>query len=163
MANIVPIEKGQLNWHTPLNENIEALNQAMGALLRQIYPVGCYYMSSLPDRPEDVLGFGTWERIKGRMIVGVDENDASFDTAGKTGGSKAHTLTMEQIPNHNFSFGTTTQVYSNQPTGDYIPTSIKPFAATASRSTIYTNSLGGGQAHNNMPPYETAYIWKRTA
>ena len=26
-----------------------------------------------------------------------------------------------------------------------------------------TNSRGGGQAHQNMPPYSTLYMWKRTA
>lgn len=25
------------------------------------------------------------------------------------------------------------------------------------------NSVGGGQAHNNMPPYLAVYVWKRTA
>jgi microcystin-dependent protein len=28
-------------------------------------------------------------------------------------------------------------------------------------STTY--STGGGQAHNNMPPYLAVYMWKRTA
>ena len=25
------------------------------------------------------------------------------------------------------------------------------------------NNVGGNQAHNNMPPYLSVYIWKRTA
>lgn len=29
--------------------------------------------------------------------------------------------------------------------------------------TITIDSTGGGEAHNNMPPYEVAYCWKRTA
>lgn len=26
-----------------------------------------------------------------------------------------------------------------------------------------TNTVGGNQSHNNMPPYLTVYIWKRIA
>lgn len=27
----------------------------------------------------------------------------------------------------------------------------------------YTKSVGGGKAHNNMQPYMTLYMWRRTA
>ena len=29
--------------------------------------------------------------------------------------------------------------------------------------TFSLTSNGGNQAHNNMPPYKTVYIWERTA
>mgnify|MGYP006253051035 len=30
-------------------------------------------------------------------------------------------------------------------------------------STFTTSSTGGDQAHNNLQPYITAYMWRRTA
>lgn len=29
--------------------------------------------------------------------------------------------------------------------------------------TVTINNSGGGQAHNNMPPYLSVYMWQRTA
>ena len=28
---------------------------------------------------------------------------------------------------------------------------------------MYTGPSGGGEAHNNMPPYLAVFVWKRTA
>ena len=39
--------------------------------------------------------FGT-----GRTIVGVDSSDTDFDTVRETGGSKTHTLTMDELPGY---------------------------------------------------------------
>ncbi|MBR3169192.1 hypothetical protein IKF23_02010 [Candidatus Saccharibacteria bacterium] len=30
-------------------------------------------------------------------------------------------------------------------------------------NAYHNQSVGGGQPHQNMPPYQTLYLWKRTA
>jgi len=40
-------------------------------------------------------------------------------------------------------------------------TGTGPGAGTTNQ--MFTTNTGGGQAHNNMPPYITCYIWRRTA
>lgn len=36
--------------------------------------------------------------LKGKVVVGIDSQDEDFDTAGKTGGEKKHTLTKAELP-----------------------------------------------------------------
>jgi microcystin-dependent protein len=38
--------------------------------------------------------------LKGRVPVGQDSGDASFDVLGETGGAKTHTLTTSEMPSH---------------------------------------------------------------
>ena len=55
-----------------------------------IYPVGSVYINaSDATNPGTLLGFGTWEEIgSGRVLVGQDTGDSSFNSLGETGGSK---------------------------------------------------------------------------
>lgn len=130
-------------------------------LLNFIYPIGSIFLSTNSANPSTYLG-GTWAEFgKGKTLVGVDINQSEFNTVEKTGGAKTHTLTVNQIPSHNHSFD-----YSvwgqNSGYGQINPTSTE----NANKANIIgttTNSIGGGQAHNNLQPYITCYMFKRTA
>ena len=50
-----------------------------------IYPIGSIYLSLNDINPNKMFG-GTWERIKGKTLVGVDESDTDFKTSKLTGG-----------------------------------------------------------------------------
>ncbi len=71
-------------------------------LLESIYPVGSVYINATNStNPATLLGFGTWQAWGiGRAIVGIDTSQTEFDTAGKTGGEKKHTLTAGEMPRH---------------------------------------------------------------
>lgn len=66
------------------------------------FPVGYVLISTVNTNPATFLGYGTWSNTfgAGRVLVGLNASDSDFDTAEKTGGSKAHTLTTAEMPSH---------------------------------------------------------------
>lgn len=70
-------------------------------ILQLSFPVGQPYVTQTNTNPSTILGFGTWERVKGRVLIGLDENDTNFNTIGKIGGEKTHKLTVNEMPRHN--------------------------------------------------------------
>ena len=97
--------------------------------------------------------YGNWK--SGRVPVGVS-SDSNFNTVEKTGGESRHTLTVNEIPSHNHNLNIYTETVSST-TLKYAPTT--GYCKTQSKTT----STGGGQSHNNLQPYITCYMWKRTA
>lgn len=74
-------------------------------ILDIIYPVGSIYETMDSSfSPSESFG-GTWERIKGKVLVGVDESDSTFKSSKLTGGEKSHTLTINEMPSHNHTIG----------------------------------------------------------
>ena len=121
-----------------------------------IYPIGSIYMTTSTVSPAVLFG-GTWERIKGRCIVGVDESDANFNIVSKTGGEKTHKLTVEEMPKHSHSI-----LFMDTTTGS------DSFVQAKVGGNLYgyndrIGEKGGDGSHNNLQPYYTAYIWRRTA
>lgn len=80
------------------------------------WPVGSIFMSVSPTNPNTSLGFGTWVAFAtGRVVIGVDTGDASFDTVEETGGAKtvaaagtvsAPTFTGSALGTHTHTPGT---------------------------------------------------------
>lgn len=65
-----------------------------------IYPVGSIYETMDSSfNPSESFG-GTWERIKGKVLVGVDESDSTFESSKLIGGEKSHTLTINEMLSH---------------------------------------------------------------
>lgn len=129
-------------------------------ILNLIYPVGSIYMSATIATAAAVgtaLG-GTWvEWGAGRVPVGVDASDADFDTAEETGGEKTHTLTVAEMPDHHH------EVYGR--TGSTAAGSNCYQGRNWNGTAVITNTgdTGGGDPHNNLQPYITCYMYKRTA
>jgi len=127
-------------------------------VLKKAYPVGCIYTSTVATNPSTLFGFGTWSEYgQGRVLVGKSA-EAEFDTIGKTGGAKTHTLTTAEMPSHTHSYTLPNNSDPNFMTGggSY---NVKVAGGTGTDTT----SVGSGSAHNNLQPYIVVYFWKRTA
>ena len=154
--------------------------------MKKIYPVGSIYMSTVSTNPATLLGFGTWEAMPaGRVLLA--QGKSSWGTtynAGSTGGEATHQLTVGELPKHkpNISMNTINLVgngynalLDNASSNGIITVSTgnasgggvdvgpkKNFAINASHShTLTISDVGSNQAHNNIQPYLTVYMWKR--
>lgn len=121
------------------------------ANFNKIYPVGSIYMSINETNPSELFG-GEWERIKDTFLLACGD---TYD-GGSTGGEATHTLTIDEIPSHRHkasALARYTVTGSANALAGYDP-------STAHQVTSY---VGGGQAHNNMPPYLAVFVWVRIA
>lgn len=140
-------------------ESNQLFFQTLGSnyILDNVYPVGSIYMSVNSTNPTNLFG-GTWEQIQGRFLFGMN----SSYPAGSTGGEITHALTIDEMPEHNHT------IYYPNAGGPYGNANIGYPEDSGTNMTwcaemCKTAPTGGGAAHNNMPPYLSVYIWKRTA
>lgn len=148
---------------TQLNDDVTKLMGAFTSvtdLTKQLFllmhRVGDIIFSTSDENPSTIYG-GTWVAWgKGQVPVGVDTSDSDFNTVEKTGGEKEHTLTVDEMPSHKHDFGQQFATTSNL-SGAY------GYYMIAGTQTDVIKNTGGNQPHNNLQPYITCYMWKRTA
>lgn len=149
--------------------DMNEIKQVVNSLANLFFPVKKIVMFNDNDDHSNYLGF-TWERIaSGKVLIGIDSTDTDFNTIGKTGGEKEHTLTIDEMPAHSHKLnGNTNVTFDDSATYPYLLASAKRGYATGSNVTFGgnytindTTTIGGGQAHNNMPPYQVAAFWQR--
>lgn len=151
----------------------------------QIYPIGAIYMSTVSTNPATLFKIGNWEALPaGRVLLAQGTSTWGVNySAGGTGGEDKHTLTVSESAPHNHTGSATTSgsTHTHALTmqashgesgnggvprfsdGDvWSPYKTQNLSAAGEHShTITINNSGGGQAHNNMQPYLSVYMWKR--
>lgn len=145
----------------------QSLTEKINALVQKLHPVGSWYFSTVATNPVDIFGFGTWQLITDRFLVGAGNSYFS----GAMGGEAVHTLTAAELPTHqhnvlsgtlggnngNYKFMLSSQSMYGTYDGQYGVITDDRFITAA--SSVYC----GNQPHNNIPPYYAIYMWVRTA
>ena len=178
----------QCAWDASFDGNVTVAGQLAAVsltvggrtLLDLLYPVGSLYLSAAETDPGTVLG-GAWQRIEDRFLLAAGQTYA----AGTTGGQAALTLTEQQLPAHIHHVEGFTSVDST--THDH---GVPNIAQGGSGSGAYaeswgggsgsrelrsdaicinhdhtvdmdSQSAGGGQPFDILPPYLAVYVWQR--
>lgn len=150
-------------------ESLATLIGKLQAYINNRSYVGMIIHSTTLDTQAKVkaqYGGTTWIRHSGYFLYGASsgvtastENDLHNTVDG---GEATHTLTVNEMPSHKhglfLEYGTFPSSY-DYPTPLSQYNQLGPFGPYSDRMA----ETGGGQAHNNMPPYKNVYIWERTA
>lgn len=135
-------------------------------ILGMVYPIGSYYLNETDStNPGTLFGFGTWTAVTDKFIV------AHGSTYTATGGAATVTLAANNVPTITSSFDWGLGAPSNTGTNTYPGasntgvTATRQSPATTATGAVTSTNTGGGSpsAFSIIPPYQAAYIWKRTA
>lgn len=130
-------------------------------LMDIIYPIGSVYISFNSTSPAASVG-GTWELLDNVFLYGTS------GTIGVKGGESNHILITNEIPKHQHALKVA--VHWGGDAGVYrsVVTTNSDFWKSGDidngtyDSNNSTSFVGAGQPHNNMPPYITCRMYKRT-
>ena len=110
-------------------------------------------MSVDKTSPAELFG-GSWTQLTDRFLLGA----GSTYTAGDTGGAAEVALAIEEMPRHDHWGVYRPDWYLHSETGQ-----ASGVSDGMSNNQLFTDKVGSGKAHNNMPPYLVVYMWKRIA
>ena len=99
-------------------------------------------------------GNNSTPNLSGRFVVGYDASNSDYDV-NDTGGSESVTLTVNQIPAHTHNINLAVRAFYQEPRNFGVGTD------GSANNSEDTGSTGGGQSHENRPPYYAlCYIMK---
>jgi hypothetical protein len=158
---------GNYNDLTDLPELLtpEAVNTLVNNAVLAAFPSGCVIMwygdpNSIP------AGWEIFYQMGGRFPVGAhhistDEGLTKY-SFGDKGGEEKHTLTINEIPNHTHDFNGRVIITARDNPSTDGSTIAEAKGGEANRHTLNSpNEVGGGQAHENRPPYLAIYFIKK--
>ena len=186
LENSVSTMTSNINSHGTRITNLE---NSVSNILNAVYPVGAIYISTVSTSPATLFG-GTWSQIQDTFLLCAGSTYTAGSTGGEaahtltTAETPAHThtrgtmnITGHCVPAHSSGVcylnvtGAAGAFYTGLPVDNCGKVQVSG-TWTADRGLYFdasrnwtgeTSSVGSGGSHNNMPPYLTVYVWKRTA
>lgn len=147
-------------------------------LINAIYPVGSLYLTLGSVHPDKLFPGTSWEKLEGRFLLGSSASTA----AGSWGGEASHTLTEQEMPSHAHGMAESGGHGHDVPSPRVDPgmyefvtvsrggagvnvvapqNSFPSHTTTDGAHTHPIQCTGGGQPHNNMPPYLAVNMYRR--
>ena len=154
-----------------LQNQINAIKSEQSQLLQRVYPIGSLYISESTVSPATLFGFGRWEKIEDRFLIGAGKNMP----IKSSGGSKTHAHGNKDGRNGNLAaaIGAT----NNQPnTIGYKAANDTNIGAVGGATYVvagtsigfgswnhFTQVVGQTAEDSTLPPYYAVNIWRRVA
>lgn len=162
------------------------VKQQLRELTKQLeVAVGESIITTSSTNPAITKGYGTWVLdCQGRSIVGVSsltDSPSWTKTVDSTSGEYSVKLTVPQMPRHNHYadyrfnklvaiasdvYADTTIRLATQEGDEFFNMDTQLGSSRISEKAKMLMSIqdvGGNQAHNNVQPSQTKYVWTRTA
>jgi hypothetical protein len=136
----------------------------------EAFPINSIYLSVSSTNPAISIGYGTWVAFgAGKMIVGYDATDPSFNTVQGTGGAKTLPAHTHAITGHSHLLGPLVYDVGGRSGSESIEGAADGFAS-GEEIGVYqgtgvsgAGTTGSGSTVSILPPYIVVYMWKRTA
>lgn len=153
-------------------------NNMSNLSLNSLHPIGSIYISEKNTSPASLFG-GTWEKITGRFLYGVDADNKLKSTGGSSshthnygvvvGGYYSNTKLAEDTDAGLVSYDSSNNVgMATIPGGTYrtnVGTTLNSAVGNGTRytSSNYDRVITNTSYTSTIPPYYGVYFWRRTA
>ena len=152
-----------------LQNQINAIKSEQSQLLQRVYPIGSLYISESTVSPATLFGFGRWEKIEDRFLIGAGKNMP----IKSSGGSKTHAHGNENGRNGNLAAaigavnGNTNAIgYKAANDTDLNALGNATFVVSGAGQGFagwnhFTAVVGQTAEGGTLPPYYAVNIWRR--
>ena len=165
--------KGQLGTDLAgnLQNQINALKGEQSQLLQRVYPIGSFYVTESTANPATLFGFGRWEKIEDKFLIGAGKNTP----IKSSGGSKTHSHGDKNGRNGNLAAaigavnGNTNAIgYNAANDTDLNALGNATFVVSGAGQGFtgwnhFTQVVGQTAEASILPPYYAVNIWRRIA
>ena len=154
-----------------LQNQINAIKSEQSQLLQRVYPIGSLYISESTTNPATLFGFGRWEKIEDKFLIGASRNTP----IKSSGGSATHSHGNKNGRNGNLAAaigavnGNTNAVgYKAANDTDLNALGNATFAIAGAGQGFagwnhFTAVVGQTAEASTLPPYYAVNIWRRVA